>query len=154
MADTTAAAHMPATICAKKHRPARTGLIAPMSKRPSVTWVLVSAAEFNIWESICRLTAGLNSPPLTLKKTQTLTANEKPKARLMYKRVFALGACDNECPDVAVPSLSAAAFATCVAAKARNRNMKVPQNSAIVAMSRFLHRFGMKLRRSSRCLCG
>ena len=31
------------------------------------------------------LTAGLNKPPLILKKTHALTASEKPKLRLMYK---------------------------------------------------------------------
>jgi len=37
------------------------------------------------------LTAGLNKPPLMRKKTQTLTASEKPKAREMYKREAMLG---------------------------------------------------------------
>lgn len=32
----------------------------------------------------CLLTAGLNKPPLILKKTHALTASEKPKLKLIY----------------------------------------------------------------------
>lgn len=40
-------------------------------------------------------TAGLNSPPLIRKKTQTLTAKENPKARDMYSNVAVLAGLSN-----------------------------------------------------------
>ena len=61
-------------------------------------------------------TAGLKAPPVILKKIQTLTASEKPKASEMNSRT-----------DVGLASLCV--FATCVPAKAKKRNIKVPTNS-------------------------
>lgn len=90
------------------------------------------------------LTAGLKRPPDILKNTQTLTAKEKPEARLIYTRVDAFGAVDIELFTCVRPPLStvAAASATCAAPKPRNRNIKVPVNSAIMAINSFRTLFG------------
>lgn len=72
------------------------------------------------------------SPPLILKKTQALTANENPKARLMYNSTLVLGTCVRDPSLVSAPA--AAALATWVAEKAKNKNRNVPMNSPIIAM--------------------
>jgi hypothetical protein len=57
-----------------KTRVARTHPMAPIKAMPSVT-------------------AGLNSPPDTRKKTHALTARLKPNASEMYESEAVLGAC-------------------------------------------------------------
>jgi hypothetical protein len=94
-----------------------------------------------------QLTAGLNSPPLTLKNTHTLTIRLKPKIRLMYSSTLVSGACVMlllACPDVVRLLYVAAVLATLVPPNAKNRNMKVPANSAAAATISLRHRFGMK----------
>jgi hypothetical protein len=81
-----------------------------------------------IMEVVRLLTAGLNNPPLMRKKTQTLTARLKPKARAMYKSAptvgcFAFG--------------SASILATWVPAKAKKRKRKVPTSSPRKATNSF-----------------
>jgi hypothetical protein len=71
------------------------------------------------------LTAGLKSPPLTRKKIHTLTASETANASEMYSS-------DRR----SMGSSPRRLLATCAAAKAKNRNRKVPTNSPIHAMSR------------------
>jgi hypothetical protein len=89
-----------------------------------------------------RLTAGLNNPPETLKKTHTLTIRLNPKVNAMNKSTLVFGACVillSCCPAVAGLLAMADVFATCVPPKAKNRNMKVPANSAHMATSSFRH---------------
>jgi len=71
------------------------------------------------------------------KKTQAFTAREKPNARLMYNSTEVLGAFGT-----VVPPLAVAAFATCVAEKAKNKNRNVPTNSPIMAINRLRTRLG------------
>ena len=92
------------------------------------------------------LTAGLNKPPLILKNAHTFTARLKPKANEMYSKFEEFGNCDSEAPSVG----GAAALATCVAAKAMNRNMNVPANSPRKAMSSLRTAFGIKASRLRR----
>lgn len=82
------------------------------------------------------LTAGLNNPPVMRKKTQAFTASEKPKARAMKSKLDVFGASE------AVIAPGATKLATCVAEKAKNKNMKVPTNSPIPATSSFRTAFG------------
>lgn len=98
MASTTAAAQMPASIWATKQSVARTALMAPMRKRPNVTCLflldmvscllsyMLSLLFFEAESGKAKqtkLTAGLNNPPLTRKKTHTLTIRLKPNIKLM-----------------------------------------------------------------------
>ena len=78
------------------------------------------------------LTAGLNRPPVILKKTQALTASENPKDREIYNKAEVFGACVIE-PSVLL--LFVAALATWVPLKAKKRNRNVPTNSPIMAMN-------------------
>jgi hypothetical protein len=78
-----------------------------------------------------RLTAGLKSPPLTRKKTQTLTAREKPKASEMYIRDW-----------MSIGRLPRRLLAVCVAANPKKRNKNVPMNSPRKEMSRWRVLFG------------
>lgn len=77
------------------------------------------------------------------KNTQALTASENPKANEMYSRLAVLGV------GAMLPSLRAV-LATCVAAKAKNRNMNVPTNSPISATMCFLKLSGRTERTLSR----
>lgn len=104
---TTPAEAMDAKICDMNTSPARTHPTAPINAMPNVT-------------------AGLNSPPETRKKTHALTARLKPKANEMYRSVLALGTCDR--PPSDDPDPAAAALATWVAENAKKRNRKVPTN--------------------------
>lgn len=98
------------------------------------------------------LTAGLKSPPDTRKKTQTLTASEKPKHRLMYNICAGFGPCARVV--LWSPFVVWGVLATWVPAKAKNRNlrcismpaisttiwrayMNVPTNSPIIAIRWF-----------------
>jgi len=146
--DTTAAAHIPLMNWAMKTTRARMGLIAPMRRRARVTFVQMSVLDLG--DVMSRLTAGLKRPPLIRKKAHALTAREKPNAREMYIKFDELGYCESELFSVA----GAAALATCVAANAMNRNMKVPTNSPRKAMSSFLTMLGIQLRRLSRLSLG
>ena len=77
------------------------------------------------------------TPPLILKNTQALTAKLKPKASEMYSNVLAFGICERPpdgCDCVPAVTADAALLATWVAAKAKNRNIKVPRNSPTMAM--------------------
>ena len=76
--------------------------------------------------AIPSVTAGLNRPPLTRKKTHALTAKLNPNMRLMYASVFALATCVKLPSAVSAPPV--AAFATCVPLKAKKRNRNVPTN--------------------------
>lgn len=78
--------------------------------------------------TVPRVTAGLNNPPLTRKKTQALTTREKPNAREM-KRSFSRSG-----PEAV---LAPAEFATWVPKKAKKRKKKVPTNSPDVATNSF-----------------
>lgn len=69
-----------------------------------------------------KLTAGLKAPPVTLTKAQTFTIRLKPKAKAMYSRLLVEGS---------FAALAGAVLATCVPAKAKNKNKKVPTNSPI-----------------------
>lgn len=71
------------------------------------------------------LTAGLNKPPEILKNAHAFTASENPNASEMKSRLAESGLWVKVASAVA----GAAALATCVAAKAKNKNMKVPPNS-------------------------
>jgi len=62
MASMTAAALIPASICAIQYKSARTGFIAPIKDKPSVA-------------------AGLNKPPLTLKKNPYIDHQAKPETQ-------------------------------------------------------------------------
>jgi hypothetical protein len=77
------------------------------------------------------LTAGLKRPPLMRKKTQTLTASEKPKAREMYRS-----------EPISMGLLARRLLATCVAAKAKNKKRKVPTNSPAKEMKKWRTLFG------------
>lgn len=70
-------------------------------------------------------------------------ASENPKASAIYIKFEVFGNCDNVPLDVG----GAAALATWVAEKAMNRNMKVPQNSPIMATSSFRSQFGIRDRK-------
>lgn len=85
------------------------------------------------------LTAGLKSPPLILKKIQTLTASEKPKDNAIYCSVVAFGAwvIDELAFIASFVVASAASLATCVPTKAKKRNMNVPLSSATKAIASF-----------------
>lgn len=107
---TTAAAVMAPRICVMVRRTPRMYGNAPTRHIPSVT-------------------AGLKRPPEMRKKTQALTAREKPKDRLMYRSWAGLEACAmvmDVCGAVWV-------FATCVPEKAKKRKRKVPMNSPHMA---------------------
>lgn len=72
-----------------------------------------------------RLTAGLNSPPLTLAKMETLTAREKPNAKLMYRswvRLISPGWMSS-------PAWEVSELATWAADSAISRNKNVPTAS-------------------------
>lgn len=79
------------------------------------------------------LTAGLNKPPLILKKTQALTAREKPKHKLMYSN------CAGFEPWAIVVDSAPWVWelATWVPVKAKKRKRKVPANSPAIAMKWF-----------------
>jgi hypothetical protein len=85
---------------------------------------------------IDRLTAGLNRPPDMRKKIQTLTIKLKPKETEIYSITIGLN------PAVAFVVVSTGvlewAFATCVPAKAKNKNRVVPTHSPIAATNMFL----------------
>jgi hypothetical protein len=87
------------------------------------------------------LTAGLKSPPLIRKKTQTLTAREDPKAEAMKRRFTVYGIS---------PFTGIVEFAIWTAVKPIKRKEKVPQNSPTKAMISFRSQFGTKDNRSSR----
>lgn len=87
-------------------------------------------------------------PPLILKKTHALTARLKPNAKLIYSRILVLGTCVRD--PSAVPAPDAAAFATCVAEKAKNRNRKVPMNSPTIATKWFRGLLGRKPMKGTR----
>lgn len=67
-------------------------------------------------------TAGLKSPPLIRKNTQTLTSREKPKASAMNINALMLG-------ELAVSAVLVVELAICVAKKAMKRKKYVPVNS-------------------------
>ena len=95
--------------------------------------------------SIAILTAGLKRPPLIRKNTQALTAKENPKARAMKASAEVFGVCEMPpLPPFAVllAAFEVAAFATCVAEKAKKRKRKVPQNSPAMAMKWLRTLFG------------
>jgi hypothetical protein len=104
---TTPAAAIDARICEMNTRPARIHPTAPIKAIP-------------------RVTAGLKSPPDTLKKTHALTARLNPKANAMYVREPALGTWVKPPDELSPPADDA--LATCVAAKAKKRKRKVPTN--------------------------
>jgi len=80
MACTAAAAAIAPTIWAMIRSRALSHPIAPTSARATVTCIAkCQQMERREWNGSV-LTAGLNSPPLIRKKTQTLTAREKPNA--------------------------------------------------------------------------
>jgi hypothetical protein len=68
------------------------------------------------------LTAGLNKPPLTLKKTHTFIARLNPNTREMYNSCSRFG------PEEAVAVVDDR-FAVWAPPKAKKRNKKVPTNS-------------------------
>ena len=79
-----------------------------------------------------RLTAGLKSPPLILKKTQALTANENPKLKLMYSSCA--GFFCTTVVTIVVPVLVfEEMLATWVPANAKKRKKIVPANSPMAA---------------------
>lgn len=65
-------------------------------------------------------TAGLNRPPVTRKKAHTFTVNENPNANDEYSRFIVLGN---------APLGGFGVCETCVPAKEKKRNRKVPTNS-------------------------
>jgi hypothetical protein len=75
-----------------------------------------------------KLTAGLKSPPLIRKNTHAFTARENPKARLIYSNCAGFFCCVSVMTVVPVLVFDAT-LATCVPAKAKNRNEMVPQSS-------------------------
>ncbi len=76
------------------------------------------------------LTAGLNKPPLILKKTQTFIARLKPKTKEMYVSCVRFG------PVLVEPCVPR--LAICVPPKAKKRKKKVPMNSPREATKWFL----------------
>jgi len=76
-------------------------------------------------------TAGLKRPPLIRKKTQTVTASEKPNAKEMYSS-----------DPMSMGLVPRRLLATCVAAKAKNRKRKVPTYSPAKEMKRWRALFG------------
>lgn len=64
----------------------------------------------------------MKAPPVTRKNAQTLTIKLNPNASEMYSKLLVEGS---------PPALAGAVLATCVAAKAKNKNRKVPTNSPI-----------------------
>ena len=127
--DTRAAAAIAPTIWAIMEMIILRKPIAPISARPRLTYwkycqCLPAAAAGN------KHTAGLNKPPLMRKNTQTLTARLKPNDRLMYSNTDALAL-----NGPVVGFAAAIKFATCVPAKAKNKNRNVPTNSPRKATS-------------------
>ena len=91
MHDTRPAATIPPSICGMSKRAPRTFGRVPVITIPNVTCVAVSEfADYGGGE--VGRTAGLKRPPETLKKTQAVTAREKPKARLMNVSCWIEGA--------------------------------------------------------------
>ena len=80
--DTTAAADMHANSWAMNNKIPRTIGVAPTRTIPRVTYPTCERVE-SVVSQFPILTAGLKRPPLIRKNAQTLTAREKPKARLM-----------------------------------------------------------------------
>ena len=72
----------------------------------------------------------MNSPPLILKKTQALTAREKPKHKLMYNNWAGF----EPWAMVVVSALWVWELATCVPVNEKKRKRKVPANSPAIAM--------------------
>ena len=87
----------------------------------------------------------MKSPPLMRKKTQALTAREKPKARAMYIRTVGFGLCGSDVESS--PEVDLALLATCVPAKARKRKRNVPTNSEVLAMRWLRRPFGSLLKK-------
>ena len=76
------------------------------------------------------VTAGLKSPPEIRKKTQALTASEKPKQRAMY-----CSCCGFEPASATVrPPVDGMLLATWVPDRANQRKRTVPTNSPHMAM--------------------
>ncbi len=80
-----------------------------------------------------RLSLCLDLPPLIRKNTQALTARLNPKASAMYISTGAFGTWARPVApgeaELLLVTAAAAELATCVAAKAKKRKRKVPQNS-------------------------
>lgn len=68
------------------------------------------------------LTAGLKAAPVTRENAQAFTIKLNPKASAIYSKLLV---------DGNPAALAGAVLATCVAAKAKNKNRKVPTNSPI-----------------------
>ena len=122
--DTTAAAAMAPSSCATISSKTFIQPSAPTRPMATVAWVMLAVAS-----ELTRLmvhTAGLNKPPLMRKKTQTVTAKEKPNANEMYNK-----------DPTSMDRVPRRLFATCVAAKAKKRKRKVPTNSPRKEMKRW-----------------
>jgi hypothetical protein len=110
MHSTSALATMPPRIWLRKSRTPRNQGSAPMRHMPKVT-------------------AGLNNPPEMRKKTQAVTAREKPNERAMYCSCCALE------PSSATvrPAEEGTVLATWAPLRARRRKRDLPTNSPVVA---------------------
>ena len=115
-------------------------VMAPIKHNPSVTYTHSQHGIVLLYNT--RRTAGLNRLPVTLKKIHALTARENPKASEMYSscaRLGPVGAAAGACSVT-----EDGVFATCVAAKAKSRNKKVPISSPIIAIRSFRSFLGIQ----------
>ena len=111
-------------------------LTNPAAAIPPHNWTINSntplTQEIAPINTIPTVTAGLNKPPLMRKNTHALAAREKPKLSDMYKSWEGFFCCT-----VVITVLPVLVFeemlATCVPAKAKNKNAIVPTNSPSMA---------------------
>jgi hypothetical protein len=112
-------------------RIARKRVTEPIILIPKVTYTIVSkkVRDFGFQGS---RTAGLNNPPLILKKYPGIDGKRKTKARTDIQRlgrILLYYSRNDRVPVLVFEEM----FATCVPAKAKNRKSIVPANSPMAA---------------------